>query len=106
MIGLLLAIMIGAFIYMQMGPMATQTAVPGNVGIGKGTPVDQAWAATCMANKAAIQAALQMYNMSHSPMKELDLNALGGGIRQPDAKGCPCKYSLDNNGNIVCLFHK
>ncbi len=107
LIGLLLVMLIGALIYLQMGPMVPQVATPGNPALGGGSPVDQAWAATCLANKAGIQTAVQMYNISHPPMKDLDMNSLGGGVRLPDPKsGCPCKYSLSANGNVVCSFHK
>jgi len=107
-LGLIIGILILAFAFIQMN--STRSTVPpdnftGPVTQGK-MAIDQSFEAVCGINKAAIQNALQMYNLNHEPMKTLDLQALAGLMRLPEkTPNNPCKYALDAKGNVVCEAH-
>lgn len=69
-------------------------------------PIEKSWDAVCKVNKAAIQTAIPMYNMTHEPMKELDIQKLSSQISiPPPPKGCPCSYTLNVNGVVSCKAH-
>ncbi len=83
--------------------MATRSLVPTGGQEGP-TPVQRSWDAVCATNKALITQQLQLYSMTNPPMKELDLKRLFSGSFNLPA-GCPCSYSIDPAGNVVCATH-
>jgi len=68
-------------------------------------PIQRTWTAICAANKALITQQLQIYSLQNEPMKQLDLKKLfsAAGFRTPDK--CPCSYTLDISGQVVCKTH-
>jgi len=84
--------------------MATRSFVPtgGNEGP---TPVQRSWDAVCAANRSLITQQLQLYSLNNPPMKDLDLKRLfSGSFNLP--QGCPCSYSFDQSGSVVCNTHR
>jgi len=68
--------------------------------------IEKAWDAVCATNKMLIRNQLQMYAMNHDPMKTLDLDRLFSPGQFPNPpKNCPCKYSFDATGNVICSVH-
>lgn len=68
------------------------------------TPIERSWDAVCAANKALISQQLQIYAINNGPMNELDLQRLfSGSFKLPDK--CPCSYSLNSTGQVVCKTH-
>lgn len=105
---LLLGILLAGYLYLDYGSSLGIFPVPSGPQTASQTvhPIQKSWDAVCQVNKAAVVQAIQMYNISHPPMKVLDMNALATVLRLPDPPhGCPCKYSLDERGNVVCSIH-
>lgn len=68
------------------------------------SPVQRSWDAVCAANRSLISQQLQLFSLNNPPMKELDLKRLfSGSFNLPS--GCPCSYSIDPSGNVVCATH-
>ncbi len=96
---LLFGIVIIGFLAAMVGRQGVTTT-----GTDPRTAIDRGWEARCLATKATISQALQVYAIQNEPMKTLDLNRLiPGGISSP--QGCPCSYTLDLSGNVVCRTH-
>jgi len=103
LIGVLFALLIIALLFSNYFPTggSRETTAQGPV-----AAIDKAWDATCKANRVAIQNALQMYKMNHELPKNLDFKSLSSLINLPAMpSNCPCKYSLDQNGEVVCETH-
>lgn len=83
--------------------MATRSLVPSGGNEGP-TPIQRSWDAVCATNRSLIVQQLQLYSMNNPPMKDLDLKRLFSGSFTI-SKGCPCSYSLDPSGNVVCSAH-
>ncbi len=68
-------------------------------------PIQRTWTAVCAANKALITQQLQIYAIQNEPMKQLDLQRLfsPSGFKTPD--NCPCSYTFDAAGQVVCKAH-
>ncbi len=68
------------------------------------TAIDRGWEARCQATRATVEQAMQLYAIQNEPMKQLDLGRLfPGGL--PSPQGCPCSYTLDATGRVVCRAH-
>lgn len=111
LIFLLLGLVVIGILYTQnpsLMPSVAPGAIPGVVSpAGIPEALGMAKEATCKANKANIQQAIQMYNMRNPPMKTLDVNALAAYAQMPSASpGGICQYSLDEGGNVICSTHK
>lgn len=83
--------------------LVTRSIAPASVQEGP-TPIQRGWDAVCATNKSLISQQLQLHSMNNPPMKVLDLKRLFSGSFSLPA-GCPCSYSLDQAGNVVCTAH-
>jgi hypothetical protein len=96
---LVLGILVIAFLAAQLARQGVTTT-----GQDPRTAIDRSWEARCQATRTAIEQALQLHAIQNEPMKQLDLGRLfPGGL--PTPPGCPCSYTLDPSGRVVCRAH-
>jgi len=99
-----LIMLILAVLVIAIGSLMVSRSTVSTGGQGGPTPIQRSWDAVCAANKSLISQQLQLYSLNNPPMKELDLKRLFSGSFNLPA-GCPCSYSLDVAGNVVCASH-
>jgi len=91
-----------------LGPRAPGAgAGPGSTPGPADNPLGYSLETVCRTNRLAIQQALQMYNLSHAPMKTLDMAKLRSVLNLPPMPGgMTCSYRLDERGDVVCDRHR